>query len=201
MLSTSSQASAKQWTYADYCDLDDEERYEIMEGKLIPISAGLPGPGRQHVEATSEIFAQISHFLRGKPCRAYHAPCDVILPDEGEDDDQAHTVLQPDIFVLCDLSKFKAHGCVGAPDMAIEVLSPYSISRDICEKKYLYEKHGVQEYWIVDPANHVVYVYLLEEGHYREVIHIIASSRSEPITCSVLPGLAVDMQAVFDRML
>ena len=81
----------------------------------------------------------------------------------------------------------------------VEILSPSSLSRDLRDKHYLYEKFGVPEYFVVDPGNKMVLIYRLEEGSYKETR--LMADKGLPLTSIVLPGLSIDMQKVFDRMI
>jgi Uma2 family endonuclease len=147
------------YTYADYCRWPDDERWELIDGVAYNMS---PAPGRQHQEISGEIFAAIHSFLKDKPCRVYAAPFDVRLPEHArQEDDEITTVVQPDVSVFCNKEYLDEHGAVGPPDIAVEILSPYTSVKDQREKLELYERFGVTEYWIVDPANRVMWVYRL----------------------------------------
>jgi len=74
--------------------------------------------------------------------------------------------VQPDLLVLCDSSKLTDVGVVGGPDFIIEIQSPSTAFRDQVEKKVLYEKHGVKEYWIVNPETLEVFIYRLKNDRY-----------------------------------
>jgi Uma2 family endonuclease len=147
------------YTYADYLTWSDDVRYELIEGTPYMMS---PAPSRNHQDVAGSIFNQIYNYLDGKPCKVYIAPFDVRL-NADEDDD---TVVQPDISVFCDIKKLDDKGAKGAPDMAIEVLSPSSISYDSLVKLNIYRKYGVREYWVVNPESKVVTVHLLKGGDY-----------------------------------
>ena len=105
---------------------------------------------------------RIFNYLENKKCEVFHAPFDVRLPLMGATENEAiYTVVQPDICVVCDPSKLDTRGCLGAPDLIIEIVSPNNAGRDIKEKYDIYEKAGVFEYWIVRPSDQTVEVYLL----------------------------------------
>ncbi|MDR0310315.1 MAG: Uma2 family endonuclease, partial [Acidobacteriota bacterium] len=107
----------ERYTYADYASWDTEERYELIDGVPYLMS---PAPLRKHQSILFELSGQFRNFLKGKPCKAFAAPFDVRLNADTYDD----TVVQPDLVVICDKLKLDAKGCVGAPDMVIEILSP-----------------------------------------------------------------------------
>ena len=182
------------YTYGDYRTWPDDERWEIIDGTAWNVS---PAPNRRHQQFSMEIARQIANFLEGKSCEVYHAPFDVLLPAFGEtEEDNVSTVVQPDISVICDRSKLTDKGCTGAPDFIIEILSPYTSRKDIAVKFDLYQRHGVKEYWIVDPAAHYVHVYGLDEkGKYPEYPAIFLQDGVVP--CTVLKGLSVDLKRVF----
>jgi Uma2 family endonuclease len=113
----------------------------------------------------------------------------VRLPERDEADDLVFTVVQPDLSVICDPSKLDEAGCCGAPDWIIEVLSPGTAAKDQIIKKALYERHGVREYWLVHPVDHVLTRYRLVEGRYaqQEVFETVGST-----AVAILDGLAID---------
>ena len=77
------------------------------------------------------------------------------------------TIVEPDISVICDRNKLTEKGCTGAPDWIIEIISPGNSSHDYIRKLNLYADAGVREYWIVNPVNHTVFVYHLEENKFE----------------------------------
>jgi Uma2 family endonuclease len=77
-------------------------------------------------------------------------------------------VLQPDLYVVCDFSKLDDRGCLGAPDLIIEIVSPKKSQRDTKDKFLIYQEHGVREYWIINPNDENVNVFVLDEkGKYQ----------------------------------
>ena len=182
------------YTYADYRGWPDDERWEIIEGSAWNMS---PAPSRKHQHYSVKLLLQIADFLEDKPCVVYSAPFDVLLPAFGEtEEDDVTTVVQPDISVICDSAKLTDRGCTGAPDFIIEILSPYTSRKDIAVKFSLYEKHGVSEYWTVDPAAEYVHVYVLDnKGRYPEYPEIYLKDVILP--CAVLQGLIVNLKRVF----
>ncbi|MDR2014699.1 MAG: Uma2 family endonuclease, partial [Azoarcus sp.] len=131
-----------------------------------------PAPLSVHAEVSSEITWYLKEAVKkskGK-CKVYPAPFDVRLPKNGETaDEKIFTVVQPDISVVCDLSKIDKRGCCGAPDMIVEVFSPSTGKRDLNEKFSLYEEAGVKEYWLVYPEAKAVLVFLRQDdGKYND---------------------------------
>jgi Uma2 family endonuclease len=176
----------KHYTFADYMTWTGEERYEIIDGVSYLMS---PGPTWRHQSISGELFAQLNAFLKGKPCKAFYAPFDVRLNAEAGDD----TVVQPDISVICDRSKLDDHGCVGAPDLIIEILSPSTKRHDRFLKFNAYLQAGVREYWVVDPEDKIVSVHMLDNGRY--ITRTYGDTDQLPI--HVLAGCEIDLSDVF----
>lgn len=151
------------YRYSDYLNWPETTRYELIDGEAYMMA---PAPDLAHQDVAGEIFRQIANALDGKPCRPFIAPVDVRLPKHDESDELIDTVVQPDIFVVCDSNKLDRRGVRGAPDWIIEVLSPSTASRDQIKKRDLYERAGVREYWLVHPADRILTVYSLIDGEY-----------------------------------
>lgn len=181
----------KYYSYADLLAMGEDVRAEIIYGDLYMMSA----PIRVHQDVLRELLLQIGNFLSDKPCKVYPAPFDVRL-FEREDDtsNRVDTVVQPDISVICDKSKLDDKGCKGAPDFIIEILSPSNARQDNFVKLKLYERAKVREYWIADPKNGVVNVYLLE-GDKFILSEVYTRKDKAPVT--VLPGCEIDLSKVF----
>ncbi|MCI5224505.1 MAG: Uma2 family endonuclease [Candidatus Electrothrix sp. AR4] len=146
-----------EYTYADYLSWDDQGRWELISGEVFDMS---PAPSRIHQEVSIRISSSLYDFFKDKDCSVYAAPFDVRLPEEeGAEDYAVTTVVQPDISVICDREKLDERGCVGAPDLVVEILSPSTAAKDLKVKRALYEKHGVMEYWLFHPTDHTVMVY------------------------------------------
>jgi len=155
----------KRYTYADYLTWFDDQRRELIDGFIHLMT---PAPNRIHQEVALHLASEFRNYLFDKPCKAFPAPFDVRLPTNGATEDgQLYTVVQPDICVVCDLTKLDDRGCLGAPDLVVEVLSPKTSKRDSSTKFDLYQAHGVQEYWLADPNNFLVDVFVLEGGKYQ----------------------------------
>ena len=174
------------YTYADYCSWDDGKRWELIDGVAYAMS---PAPGRRHQQTIGAFFSQLHSFLKGNPCKVYMAPFDVRLNADGADD----TVVQPDVLVVCNRAKLDEHGCKGAPDLIIEVVSPSSGSRDFIKKFQIYLRAGVREYWVADPQEKVVQVFMLDGNRYVGS----AFEGGARIPVGVLPGCVVDLEGVF----
>jgi Uma2 family endonuclease len=175
------------YTYADFLEWDEGERYEIMDGEAVMLAA----PNRAHQEISGAIYRQLSDFLKGKPCRIYYAPFSVrLFPRADESDD---TVLEPDILVVCDSAKLDKRGCNGAPDFVIEIHSPSTAKYDKLEKFNKYLEAGVREYWMVDPDTSSVQACVLEDGRYW----LSPFGETDSVPVSVIAPCIVDMRPVF----
>lgn len=179
------------YTYADYLKWQFDESVELIKGKLYPMS---PAPRRAHQLAVSHLLVDISNSLGDQRCQIYTAPFDVRLPIRNErKPDQLYTVVQPDICVVCNLSKLDDDGCLGAPDWVIEITSPRTAKNDFSEKFDLYEESGVREYWIIQPKEKAVNVYALENGKYA----LVDVYESGEIPSRIFPDLIVSHDRIF----
>ncbi|NBF39828.1 MAG: Uma2 family endonuclease [Spirochaetes bacterium] len=201
--------SEKRYTYSDYRQLPDDARYEIIEGELF---VATPAPSRHHQAVVGEVFRQLANQLLAHRCEAYVAPFDVMLPAPDEDLEDSATVVQPDVVVVCDPQKLDARGCVGPPDLAVEVVSRESRRQDAVRKRALYERHGVREYWMVEPARRALTQLALDPatGTYRE--HDSADGaggdvgaggargpHAGALESTALPGVILDLSTVFPQ--
>ena len=179
-------------TYADYLKWIGAYGDELIDG--VAYVREPPCPSRSHQVIVLELGHQIRDALEGKLCDVYIAPFDVRLPKSTEEDDQIDTVVQPDVFIVCDQGKVDERGVRGAPDWLAEVLSPGTARRDQVVKLPAYERAGVREVWLIDPIERTLTIYLLEEGHYG--CPIILKLRGQTRLTAV-PGVTID----WDRML
>ncbi|ACM61663.1 Uma2 family endonuclease [Caldicellulosiruptor bescii] len=153
----------KIYTYVDYLQLHQDTRVELIDGVIYDMS---PALSRKHQKIVVEFTTAINNYLKvsKKPCEIYTAPFDVVLTEEGQDEKQATNVVQPDISIICDKKKLTEKGCVGVPEMIIEVVSEYNPFHDYIRKLNLYNQYKVKEYWIVNPNNQTILVYRLKDN-------------------------------------
>jgi len=182
------------FTYADYLQWDDDERWELIDGVAYNMS---PAPSRKHQEFAREILRQIMPIMDNSDCKVFFAPFDVRLPQKNESDEKIDTVVQPDIAVFCDKSKLDEKGARGAPDFIAEILSPHTARKDLTVKLALYEKHGVREYWIVHPNDKIVQVFILNESGKYTTAEVYMSE--DTIAVYTLSGLKIDL-SFFDTI-
>jgi len=103
--------------------------------------------------------------------------------------------VQPDIFVVCDRKKITRKGCVGAPDLVIEILSKSTASKDTKKKRKLYERFGVKEYWIVDPLHEIIWIYRLEEGNKYGNSEVY--TKEDKLKVGIFDDLVIDLNVIF----
>ena len=146
-------------TYEDYRNLPDDMRCEILDGELIMAAAAR----RAHKRAESNLATDMTNFVRMNDLGEIYLAPDVILSDRD--------IVQPDIVFLsrARLDIFNELNIVGAPDLVVEILSLSTRARDLRQKRDLYERSGVREYWIVDADEKTLTVLALNGGRYREI--------------------------------
>ena len=185
-------AEGERYTFADVLTWDESERIELIDGEAVMMAP----PSRMHQKISFEIGRQIGNYLEGKKCEVYLAPFGVrLFEQDGDTPEDVDTMVEPDISVVCDNSKLDHLGCKGAPDMVIEVLSPSSLRHDCLVKLGLYQRAGVREYWIVDPRNKAVQVFLRDGGGSLK-IHEEYGPR-DVAKVNVLDGCLVELGKVF----
>jgi len=177
----------RSYSYADYISWRFQERVEIIMGKIFKMS---PAPTSVHQKIVSEMHGALHHFLKGKRCQVFPSPFDVILTVNG-----LESVVQPDVTVVSDPVKIVVEGCKGAPDLAVEVLSRSSVTKDLHEKYELYEKAGVTEYWLANPADRSLIIFSLQaNGKYAASKPLIAG---DVAISNVLAGFSIPVDDLF----
>ena len=176
------------YTYDDYLTLpDDGKRYEIIEGELYMT----PAPITLHQLVSGRLFRIIDDFVRKYDLgQALYAPVDVVL--------SMTDVVEPDIVFV---AKERFHiiakkNIVAAPDLVIEILSESSANTDRTTKKALYEKYGVKEYWIVDPDEQTVELFVRKENEFSRV-GVFAGNQT--VESQLLEGLKIKVREVFTK--
>ncbi len=147
----------KEWTYKEYLKIE-EGRYEIIEGTL----SEMPAPSPKHQEIVGEIFVRLRNFIKERELgKVFIAPVDVVLSE--------NNVLQPDIVVVLKENSdiIKERAVMGSPDMVVEVVSPSTLKRDMEDKRKIYAKFGIKEYWLVFPGEKAVEVLTLKDKEYE----------------------------------
>ncbi len=173
----------ERYNWSDYCGWSDDERWEIIGGGAFNMS---PAPVIRHQAIVGELHRQFANVFLDKKCRVFVAPTDVKLSDED--------VVEPDVFVVCELDRIKRTHIEGAPTLVVEVLSPSTKKKDRTLKMDLYAASGVKEFWIVDPDSSVVEVFGLDGGIYRLAETYEARATAESV---VFTELEIDLKMVF----
>ena len=183
----------ERFTYADYLAQDENsERMEIIDGEVFVMSS----PTTSHQRISRELFRQLANFLDGKSCEAFSVPLDVrLFEKDGDKPEDVDTVIQPDIMVVCDKNKLDKHGCKGAPNLVIEILSPSTYQRDCLIKFNLYLRAKVPEFWLVDPEEKTVRVCLLGSDGLYNVSK--AYKANDIVKVNVLEGCFIELSKIF----
>lgn len=186
----------KHYTYADYLTWQFDEWVELIKGKVFKMS---PAPNITHQRISFQLGGIIWSYLKDKDCQAFQAPCDVRLSTAAavKNPLEMDTVVQPDLFVLCDLSKLEQQICNGAPDWIIEILSKSTAAKDLKVKFELYQAAGVHEYWVVYPAEEAIQSYVLDQQGIYQHVRKTAFVKGEKIPVQIFPDFYVDLDEVF----
>jgi len=185
----------QRYTFADYLTWIDDKRRELIDGFVKLMS---PAPNSLHQITEINLASEIQQFLKKKQCKVFVAPFDVRLPKNGETDgDKIYTVVQPDICIVCDISKIDKRGCLGVPDLIIEIVSPSNLRHDIETKFQLYQKHGVREYWVVFPKEKIINVFIINQQGKYELVGMFAEDAIVPV--NIFNGeLQIDLKDIFE---
>ena len=179
----------RQYTYGDLLAMEDGDRYELYDGELVPVKAD----SIVHDAVHSEIKGL---HLKGKTCRVFGPNCGVRLFDEKDDPPElSKLVVKPDIMVVCDPDKVTGKDCRGAPDLVVEILSESNMQNDINRKFLLYQRAGVKEYWLVNPATKSVTVHLREGDRFSKISYLY--QQDDPVPVTVLNGFMIEMKTAF----
>ncbi|TRX70535.1 Uma2 family endonuclease [Carboxylicivirga sp. M1479] len=178
----------KLYTFKDYLSWQFKTRVELIKGRIYKMS---PAPSPRHQEVLSALNAELHQFLKAKNCKVFPAPFDVRLDiDKGT----VHTVVQPDLSVVCDMSKIDDKGCNGAPDLVVEIISPSTAKKDLHEKYDLYERSGIHEYWIIHPFERTLSVFVLSKGSY---VTSKPMTEGDIVQSTILPGFKLNLNDIF----
>ncbi len=173
------------YTYQDYVTWPDEERWELIDGVAFNMT---PAPSFKHQNIVGNFFNVLKNALRDKTCVPGIAPVDVVLSE--------YDVVQPDVFVVCDPKKITDKNIQGAPDLIIEILSPFTSKKDRWNKKNLYERYGVLEYILIDPDGEYVERYLLKDDNTYDKGAVF--ERTDTIILESITGIEISLSEVFE---
>jgi Uma2 family endonuclease len=172
-------------TYNDYAKTPEWERWELIDGELIMP----PSPKEAHQSVQGNLGAPMHLFARANDLgKIYFSPFDVVLSE--------HDTVQPDLLFVSKerFDIITADNIQGAPDLVVEIRSPSTARQDWTIKRELYARHGVREYWVVDPEAATVAVLLLEE---RELKVVGVYGEKDTLASTVLPGFTVALSDIF----
>lgn len=182
---------SQEYSYADYLKWTFEERLELIKGRIFKLSA----PNRWHQKLVSDLHRELSVFLKGKTCEVYPAPFDVRLPRKSNRNKDIYTVVQPDLCVICDPAKLDKKGCLGAPDIVIEILSPGNYRRELLDKYKIYEESGVKEYWVFMYNEQIC---IQHTHNYKGKFYTTRPlCTADVLYTPILPGFELDLADVF----
>ncbi len=176
------------YTYKDWFSWP-EGYYEILDGTFYLIK----GQPVTHQEISGHLLCTFANHLDEDPYGVLHM-IGVIFPEPGKSDDEITDIALPDI-ILYHRDKMREIGHYGTPELIIEILSPSTAAKDCILKKNLYEKKLVPEYWIVDPENEEVFVFLLGDERYGKPVIYTKNDKLKP---GILPELEIDLKEIFD---
>ncbi len=182
------------YTYADYLLWQFSERLELIKGKIFQMS---PAPSSTHQRVSMKLTRELDKYFYKLSCEIFVAPFDVRLINfkKSTSDNQILTVVQPDLCIICDKNKVDEKGCLGAPNLIIEILSKGNSKKDLTIKFDLYEENGVQEYWIVNPSEKDVHIYKLQNGKYIGSRPFIMETEIQSPT---FPELKFEVDKIFE---
>jgi Uma2 family endonuclease len=183
---------SQSYTYGDYLKFDIEEMVEIIRGKIFWMSSA---PRIKHQGISGNLFATIHSMLKGKSCKVFNSPVDIVLPIENKKRNKSTTVVQPDICVICDPKIIEEKAIFGVPDFIIEIVAGKDVKKDTQIKFDLYQEAGVGEYWIVLADIKLVEVYILENGKYQR---LNAFSEDDIVPVKTIPGLEISIEEIFE---
>ncbi|MEP1085574.1 Uma2 family endonuclease [Algoriphagus sp.] len=183
------------YSYADYLTWEIDEMVELIKGKVFRSAAA--SPRMKHQKIVLRLGSELLNFLEKKSCEVFIAPFDVRLPVKSRKNEEIFTVVQPDVCVVCDRSKLDEAGCVGAPDLIVEVLSPGNNKKELRNKYEVYEESGVKEYWIIHPSEETMIIYSLINGKYQPSRLF---SHGDIISSACIPGFELDLEAFFEKI-
>ena len=172
-------------TYEDYCRAPGDKRYELLDGELMMV----PAPNRTHQRILLRLGRELARATEQHGMgEVFVAPFDVVLSDTD--------VVQPDVLFISRAREDRSteENVRGAPDLVIEILSPSTADRDVGYKHELYGRHGVLEYWVVDPVAETVAVHRQRDGRLEPAGTF---GRGERLGTAVLEGLTLDLDDIF----
>jgi len=185
------------YSYSDYLKWQFQETIELIKGKIFKMS---PAPSVIHQRISSKLHIRLGNFLTSKKCELFAAPFDVRILDKSKSskaNQDIYTVVQPDLCVICDKEKLDEKGCIGSPDLIIEILSKGNSKKEMKIKYALYEEAEVQEYWVIMPYEYILQQFVLNEKGKYELKGIF--TEDEVFNAHIFPDLQIDLALIFEE--
>lgn len=182
------------FSYADYLTWQMEEMVELIKGRIFKQAAA---PRVNNQRLSLKISSELYNILKGKKCEVFAAPFDVRLPVKSKKNEDIDTVVQPDICVVCDPEKIDELGCVGAPDLIVEILSPGNNRKELHNKYEVYEESGVKEYWVIHPNECTLLIYNLINGKYQASKLF---THGDVVKSDAVEGFQLDLTEIFENI-
>lgn len=181
----------KKHSYEEFLQLTkDIEKVEYIDGEIYYLAAPTP----EHQAISYNIERKLGNYFEGKECRVYHAPLDVLLEDE---DMGEKKIVQPDVMVICDKSKFTNTNYSGVPTIVIEITSPSTAGHDNLIKLNLYQRFQVPEYWIVSPKNKTVSVYYYDK-EINAYLEPTIFAKDDIVNSNTFSDLSIELKSIFE---
>lgn len=174
----------KVWTYEDYLALDDEVAFEIINGKALMS----PAPELFHQRWAGKLYLAVQRHVEARKLgEVFFAPVDVVLDEKN--------IVQPDLVFVstANAGLLERRGIMGAPDLVVEIISPTSLRRDRYDKRELYARCGVKEFWLADVANRSIEVLSLQTNTYQL---LCCATDEGKIRSEILPGFELDLASL-----
>lgn len=175
------------YTYDEYLKISESDRCEFIHGSIFMMGS----PSIEHQNVVGNLFFILKNYFKDKDCKPFIAPLDVTLVDSSNN----KNVVQPDVFVICDKENIIDNSYKGIPTLIIEVVSPSNSSHDYITKLDLYLRAGVEEYWIINPANRNAICYRFINN---TILKVDGYSYEETINSEVFKGLSIALKDVFE---
>ncbi|MDD3833772.1 MAG: type II toxin-antitoxin system Phd/YefM family antitoxin [Oscillospiraceae bacterium] len=185
------QYGGKKVSYDEFMEIYEKSdlRMEFINGEIFLLAS----PGAFHQEISGNLYLLLSEYLKGKKCKVFYAPFDVHFSKK---DFKEPDVMQPDLFIACDLENTvnEKGRYMGTPALVVEILSPGTRSKDMVDKLNTYMLSGVREYWVVDPKKQTIMLYGFKE---RKVDQFHNFKAPDILKSYFFEGLQADLSEVF----
>lgn len=184
------------YSYAEYYRWKSQDRLELIRGKVFRMN---PEISLTHQRWCGYLYVKLYAYLSDKNAEVFLAPFDVRLPDRSTRDDDIFTVLQPDILIVCNPAQLDERGCLGAPDVVIEVLSDGNNWRELIDKFNVYEEAGVKEYWVINPRRRHFFIYTLDA--FGRLKSEGANMYTDGVMSTVFPDFKINLKELLTKEL